>query len=250
MAEPLPDRIIECGGKVSYATTVSGTSPLSYQWSLDGSILAGATNSTLDLTEVHFPNHTLTLVVTNPYGNLIASAQIQVQDTTPPVILSQPQSCTNMAGTFALLSVSAQACTPLIYQWLLNDTVFLTDQTNASLRLEPLSSVDSGNYSVVVSAEGGSTTSAVAQLTVELADSVASTPNVKGVVSNPDGSFSLHLAGAPGCNYILEAATNLDSCLSWLPIATNTVSTNGFWEFRDTDAVHFQQRFYRLQLAP
>jgi hypothetical protein len=58
----------------------------------------------------------------------------------------------------------------------------------------------------------------------------------------------LDLGGSPGFTYILEATTNLGAPVSWLPIATNTLGTNGVWQISDT-VTNGSKRFYRLQLA-
>jgi hypothetical protein len=79
---------------------------------------------------------------------------------------------------------------------------------------------------------------------------VSTTPRIIGVGSNPGGSFDLTLAGAPGYTYVLETTTNLISFTNWLPVATNTLGTNGVWQFSDEQATNFVQRFYRLKLAP
>ena len=102
-----------------------------------------------------------------------------------------------------------------------------------------------GNYSVVASASGGSTTSIVATLTVF--NPRRASPNV---AVNPNGSFTLNLTGSPGYTYILETTTNLSSSAGWLPVVTNTLDTNGVWQFTDPQAVNFLQQFYRLKLAP
>jgi hypothetical protein len=76
------------------------------------------------------------------------------------------------------------------------------------------------------------------------------TPHITSVAGNPDGSFTLNLAGASGYTYILQTTTDLFSPATWQPIATNTFGTNGVWQFDDTSATNFSQRFYRLMLAP
>ena len=107
---------------------------------------------------------------------------IVVTDQTPPLFSSQPQSRTNLIGTTANFSAAATACTPLAYQWFFNDTV-LTDKTNSTLAVSAADLTDGGNYSVVATASGGSTTSAVATLTVNLiATSLAVTSS-----TNPSG---------------------------------------------------------------
>ena len=62
--------------------------------------------------------------------------------------------------------------------------------------------------------------------------------------------MTLNLGGAPGDTYVLETTTNLVPPASWQPVATNTLGTNGVWQFTDTAATNFPQQFYRLKLAP
>jgi hypothetical protein len=80
------NQTIECGGNVSYSATASGTPPLSFQWSLDAIPIPGATNASLSLSNVHLPNHTVALLVTNLYGSSTSNAVLTVHDTIPPVI--------------------------------------------------------------------------------------------------------------------------------------------------------------------
>ena len=69
---------------------------------------------------------------------------------------------------------------------------------------------------------------------------------VSGVtVSN--GSVILNFTGMPGSNYWVEAATNLTPPVNWIPLSTNAAGANGLWQFTDTQATNFTQRFYRTQ---
>ena len=113
------------------------------------------------------------------------------------------------------------------------------------MTLASVNFTNAGNYSVTVTASGGSTNSIVAMLTI-----YNPAPVIAGVAANPDGSFTLNLAGAPGSTYILETTTNLVPVIVWLPIATNQLGAGGVWQFTDPQAVNFQQQFYRLELAP
>lgn len=74
-------------------------------------------------------------------------------------------------------------------------------------------------------------------------------PNIVSVVPNPAGNITLSLSAAPGYTYVLEATPDLSAFGSWLPIATNTLGTNGVWSFTDTSATNFPQQFYRLRLV-
>ena len=83
---PPSAQTIQCGSNAAFTVTASGTPPLSYQWTLDGSPLAGATNPSLWLTNVHLPTHTVAVGVTNLYGSATSAVALTVQDTLPPVI--------------------------------------------------------------------------------------------------------------------------------------------------------------------
>jgi hypothetical protein len=318
---------IECGSNAAFSAAASGTAPLKFQWTLDGSPVSGATNVSFSLTNVHLPNHTVALTVTNLYGsassnavlavhdtvapvitlnggnpivlelgsafsdpnaaatdicagavavlrsgtvntsavgtniltytandasgntntavrsvivrdttpptitwsftNLVLAADtncsarmpdvtgtnfivasdlsgaliisqnpsnnavlplgtnvavisvkdnsgntsfstntITVRDQTPPLIVTQPQSQTNLVHTTATFAAAATACTPLSYQWFFGNSL-LTQQTNSSLTISNVSTANAGNYELVATALGGSSTSAVATLTVD-----------------------------------------------------------------------------------
>lgn len=358
----LTNRTVQCGSNnLTFAVTVSGTPPLSIQWSLDGSLVTGATNTSFSLTNLHLPNHTITVTATNLYSSAMSNAVVTVldmlapvitlnggnpiylelgstftdpgatandtcagvvpvsvsggvntnapgtntliytatdgdgntnsasrtvivrdttpptilwsftnlvlaattncsalmpdvtgtnyllatdlsgtltisqvptnaailplgtnvvvitvkdssgnaaystntiivQDQTPPVILSQPQSQTNLIGSTAAFSVSATACTPLAFQWYFNNTA-IDAQTNSTLTLSNLTLAAAVNYFVAVAASGGSTTSIVAALTVNLLSStvaLASSENPSGFKDNVNFTATITPANAGG----------------------------------------------------
>ncbi len=392
---------VQCGSNAVFSAAASGTLPLSYQWSVDGAAIAGATGTTLLLTSVHLPNHTVAVVVTNVYGSATSSVTLTVQDTlppaitlgggnpfyvelgsafndpgatafdlcagavaaiatgavntnalstntvtytakdgsgntstatrtvivrdttppiilwsftnltlaagtnctarmpdltgtnyilatdlsgtvritqtptngavvslgtnpvvlsaadasgnasystntvvvldeSPPLIVSQPQSQTNATGAKTTFSVLATACTPITCQWFF-DRAALAEQTNSTLILSNITSAAAGDYFAVATAAGGSSTSAVATLTVDLL-------SIIGVVPNPNGTVTLELSGALGSTYILEATISL-ATVNWSPLATNTLSASTVWQVTDAEAASLPQRFYRLRLS-
>lgn len=60
--------------------------------------------------------------------------------------------------------------------------------------------------------------------------------------------FQLRLIGVPNRTGIIEATTNLPS--GWSPVFTNTISTNGNFDFMDNQSTNLPQRFYRGVAAP
>ena len=222
-------------------------------------ILASDLSGALTITQTPTNNsiiaigtNVVMIAVADAAGNAAFSTNtIIIQDQTPPLILSQPLGQTNLVGTTANFSVTATACTPLAYQWFFNNAS-LNDQTNSTMTLTSVNFTNAGNYSVAITAAGGSTTSSVVSLMVVANQTVSAndTPIMGRVASNPDGSFTLNLAGAPGSTYILETTTNLGPVIIWMPIATNTLDATGDWQFTDSQATNFQQQFYRLELKP
>jgi hypothetical protein len=105
---------------------------------------------------------------------------------TPPIILSQPQSTTNIAGQNAAFAVSASGTLPLFYQWRFNgsDISGATDSTYSRVNVQ---TNDAGAYSVTITNSVGTTNSAPATLTVNY--SLSAIPGLGGSVSkNPNQS--------------------------------------------------------------
>jgi autotransporter-associated beta strand protein len=78
----------ECGSSVTFVASPSGTAPFGYQWfdTLTNAI-SGATNASLLLTNVHFPQAgNYTVLVTNNVGTASAVGALTVSDTLPPVV--------------------------------------------------------------------------------------------------------------------------------------------------------------------
>jgi hypothetical protein len=84
-------------------------------------------------------------------------------------------------GTDAVFTEQATSCGPVSYQWYLN-TNALAEQTNATLTVTNVQLADAGSYLVTLANAAGSSTSAVAVLTVNRPP-VASNTNA-GVTEN------------------------------------------------------------------
>ena len=160
-------RIVQAGMDVTFAAEVSGTSPLSYQWRRGGLAIAGATNASLALREVQFANAgSYDLVVTNAVGNATsAPATLALTSVLPPEITAGPGSRSVNPGAPVSFTVIAKG-SGLAYQWRRNGVV-LPGETAASLVFAAVQVSDAGLYTVVVSNQGGTVTSAPASLTVD-----------------------------------------------------------------------------------
>jgi Subtilase family/Domain of unknown function (DUF5011)/Bacterial Ig-like domain (group 3)/Immunoglobulin I-set domain len=166
------------------------------------------------------------LTAADPSGNKSYSTnQIVVLDRTPPVFVSPPASQTNFAGTTANFSVAATACTTLSYQWFFNSAP-LTARTNLSLSLSNLTLAAGGNYFAVATAAGGSSTSAVATLTINLNPAalvLVSPENPAGFKDNLNFAAGVTPTNATGTVQFLTNgnAFDLESLIAGAAVSTN-----------------------------
>jgi hypothetical protein len=117
---------------------------------------------------------------------MLSSNATLVVDTnvTLPVITSQPQSQTLIAGQNATFTVTATNKAPLSYQWRLN-TVPIAGATGSAYTRTNIQTGDAGSYSVIITNIIGPITSADAVLTVNF--SLTATATTGGTVAkSPD----------------------------------------------------------------
>ncbi|MHB8524377.1 MAG: immunoglobulin domain-containing protein, partial [Limisphaerales bacterium] len=227
------------GTNVTLTVTASGTSPLIYQWYVNSSPVAGATNATLTLNNVQASQAgSYTVAVTNVAGSATSGAAVLTVNV-PPSITTQPHSQTASLGASASFSVTAVGTESLHYQWRLNG-MDLLGATNAALVLNRVQAVNSGDYTVIVSNSVGAVTSTRATLVVETSVQLIS------LGESGSGFFQIKLFGTTGSSYVLQASTDL---LNWASVLTGTVAQTSL-TFTDTNSVSFEHRFYRVVSSP
>jgi hypothetical protein len=155
------------GQPVVFSANVTGSLPLTYQWTRDGAAIPGATNITYSISIPTLADDGVyALEVSNPGGAVLTQEAILiVQDISVPVITQQPQPVAVLPGGTAVFTVAATGSTTFNYQWQLNG-VDLPNQTNATLTLTGVQLSQAGNYTVTVSNVAGATTSDLALLNV------------------------------------------------------------------------------------
>lgn len=175
------------GGSASFSVTATSTpaSTLTYQWLKDDVEIAGATASTLSLTNVQAADAVIyTVVVTNPVGSLTSAGAALIITGIPPSITTQPTPKTSAAGTTVSFVVTAAGSPTFTYQWRKAGTALVNGPavagaTTANLTLSNVQAADAGTYDVVVSntVNGvSSVTSNAAALTVTAAAPTITTP--------------------------------------------------------------------------
>src|SRR5438477_782438 len=114
--QPLSQTVTQ-GVNATFTVGASGTAPLAYQWSLNGTALTDATNSALVLNNVQTTDAgNYTVMVTNAWGSA-TSAVVALTVLVPPGISTQPQDQAVVVGQGATFTVVASGTGPLSYQW-------------------------------------------------------------------------------------------------------------------------------------
>jgi pectate lyase len=213
------------GQNANFSVVAGGTAPLFYQWYFNtNTILSGATNSTLTLTNAQTSNSgAYFCIVTNSFGSDTSDvAQLTVTVPVAPTILAQPQNLTVLPGASASFSVSAGGSTPLNFQWYFNTNTLIAGATSSTLTINNVQATNIGTYSVTVNNLAGSTNSAFANLTLN------NTPVAPSFVSQPP---SLVLLAGSTASFSASASGTVPIFYQWLknnsPIsgATNTTLT-------------------------
>ncbi len=162
------DQTVNAGQNATF--TIAATPPLSlsYQWRFNQQNItgAGATNSTLVVTNAQLANEGDYQVVVTTSEDALFSGVARLTINTPPRITQQPQSRTVFKGEDVTFSVEAVGPRPFDYQWWFNQTNRIDGATNATLNLRNVQLAGAGTYAVVVSNALGSVTSSNAVLTV------------------------------------------------------------------------------------
>jgi hypothetical protein len=118
----------------------------------------------------------------------------------PPQITTPPQSQTVTAGADAVFTVVATGTAPLAYQWR-QDGAEIAGATNATLTLTGVTPDQAGAYTVTVSNEAGSVTSAPAVLDVTVPPAISTQPLSQSVKEGANVSFHVVATGTAPLHY-------------------------------------------------
>jgi hypothetical protein len=192
------------GGNATLHVLATGSEPLFYQWHRDGEPIAGATESSLALTNLlasqsgHY-----TVVVFNDAGfarsepamlTVIVVATIVTQPKDVLVrIRPDPQAAATTNATFAVL---ASGSTALRYQWRLNGRD-LPGATRTSLTITNVQAADAGDFDVIITGAAGQVVSAVAHLYPLATPIISQAPVSQSIVAGGTVTLSLVFSGSP-----------------------------------------------------
>jgi alpha-tubulin suppressor-like RCC1 family protein len=160
--------VVAPGAAATLAVAASGSGPLTYQWSLDGTPVAGATGPVLTIASAGAADAgSYTVTISNGAGTVTSSPAPLIL-VGAPLITVQPAAASVIEASTATFSVTATGAA-LRYQWLRNGLV-IAGATGASHTTLATALADSGAvYGVLVYNGAGLVQSQPAVLTVTAA---------------------------------------------------------------------------------
>ena len=156
----------------------------------------------------------------------------------PVLILQQPTNQIAPVNSNPTFNVQVNGPTP-VYQWYFNQTNPISGAVNSSLALTDVQLTNAGCYSVVITNDTGSVTSALASLTIYT--NAAAT--MSGSLNATNGQFQLNVAGVVGLSYEVQASSNL---VNWITLWTNTSP----FSVVESNSAAYPQEFYRSVFVP
>ena len=224
--QPQSNQVVAAGTSVTVSVGAGGGTPLYYQWRKNGSDITGATDSFYNLPAPGTNDTATYSVVVSNLTGIVISSNGTLTVIAPPVIISQPQSLTKLAGESGTsFSVTAGGTPPFHYQWR-KGTANLNSATNSTYNgIVIVQPSDAGDYTVVVTNFAGSVTSEVATLTVHTVPTITNQPSSLSAYLGTVAQFHVGasnatsyqwykdghpLDGATGPDYLISAVTGGD----------------------------------------
>jgi hypothetical protein len=207
---------ITAGQTATFSVIATGTAPLNYQWSQNGTAISGATSSSYTTpAETTSANGTqFTVVVSNSAGSVTSNAATLTVNPAPvaPSITTQPSSVTITAGQTATFSVIATGTAPLNYQWSQNGTAIGGATSSSYTTPAETTSASGAQFTVVVSNLAGTVTSNAVTLTVNAAPPGALAPsttslNFNNVNVGSNSTLSVNLTNSGSSNITVSSVT-------------------------------------------
>ena len=199
------DQSVTVGAAATFSVVASGTAPLTYQWSRNGTAINGATNAsyTTPATVIGDNGSTFTVMVTNVAGSQTSTAATLTVTAAAvaPTIVTEPQSQTVVLGATATFSVAATGTAPLMYQWSKNGAAISGAASSSYTTPATLSADNGSSFTVTVTNVAGSQTSTAATLTVNAPPTITTQPQSQTVTVGATATFSVVATGTAPLTY-------------------------------------------------
>ena len=244
MTQPANQHICT-GSALTLSVTASYAS--SYQWSLNGTAIPGATNSIYIVSSAQSANAgNYSVTVTNGLGSVTSSvATVAVGSTS---ILANPTSLSLMPTQTGLFSVSGQGLGQISYRWYQIPSggttgVALSGATSSNYTTPPVDTSYNGDqYYATVTDSCGTLTSTSATLTVTAGNApptILTQPVGQTVVPGGTASFTVLASGTPTLSYrwyMIPVGQTAGTAIAGATSATYTVPSTATTTANDQDS--------------
>ncbi len=235
------NQVVLAGANVTNVVRAIGTTPLHYQWRMNGTNLANGTNLvngakviTRNVTSTNLiilnaqtnNSGTYSVIITNIAGSAISTDAV-LTVVGAPVIVTQPTDQSAGVGLAATFTVTASGVAPLHYQWQVGginlvdgpsgDGSQVSGSTTTNLTISNLQTNENGNsYSVTVMNAFGSATSSNALLTVtNVAPAIVGQPQDQTLRAGSNATFTVTASGTAPLSYQWQVnGTNLTDVIN------------------------------------
>ena len=198
-------RTVRVGQSVSFSVTATGSAPLIYRWSKNGTDIPNATNVSYVIPAVADSDAgNYSVVVTNSAGS-VTSSNVWLTVLDSPIFTTQPLSQTAGVGSNVTLSATAYGAQPLVFQWYFKNSPVGSPVSGTNVAFYALTNVqtnNSGNYSVQVFNGYGSATSSTAVFSVVVfPPSITMQPSNQSAALGESATFTVVVSGTPPFRY-------------------------------------------------
>jgi len=176
---------------VVLSVVATGSQPMSYQWLFNGAPIPAATGSQYSISDAQAWNAgNYQVAVSNGFSSVTSSVATLSVTPVIPRFIAQPAGAMVPAGTNLTLTGMASGSEPISYMWLHNN-VEVAGASQPSVTFTNLKVTNGGSYALVAFNVVGSSTSAVAQVTVTVTPPVfVSQPASASVMAGGSVSFT------------------------------------------------------------
>jgi autotransporter-associated beta strand protein len=241
------------GQSTNFTVTATGIPDPTYQWLKNGAPISGATAANYSIASAVATNAgSYAVVVNNGSGSVTSIVATLTYSNTAPV--ANPSTYSRPAGYPLNIPIVGNLATnwsdvdgnPLALTGGISSTNAATVSYDSSYVYYTNANDVADQINYTVGDGQGGTAASVINVVV----GPPPTNSIAGTVVNGNGSVTLSFVGVPDYTYLVEATLDLMPPVVWTPVSTNTADINGLWQFTDTQAANYTQRFYRSVYWP
>jgi autotransporter-associated beta strand protein len=244
---------VSFGQSTSFSASATGIPDPSYQWYQNGQPISGATGTNLNITSaVRTNGGSYTVVVSNGSGSVTSSVATLTYINTAPV--ANASTYVRPAGSPLNILIPGNLSTnwsdvdadPLA----LTGGISSTNGASVGYDSTYVHYTNANDVADEIDYTIGDGFGGTAAGAISVVIGPPPTNSVAGVVVNGDGSVTLSFVGVPDYTYQVEATADLTPPAVWTTVSTNTADISGLWQFTDTQATNYTQRYYRSVYRP